>query len=82
MADSPGCVKCKQAAELAALFKDNVARVARGERIVDLAQAERRLVICRTCPNFIPESMRCTKCGCFLSVKAPLVTARCPDGRW
>ena len=41
---------------------------------------ELRLEICHSCPFY--ENKRCSKCGCFMEVKASLVKAKCPMGYW
>lgn len=38
--------------------------------------------ICMECPHLIKEKMRCSKCGCFVDVKARWQTAHCPEGKW
>lgn len=43
---------------------------------------EYRLSICQTCPHFNKRSVRCRKCGCFMSLKTTLKQARCPVGHW
>jgi len=44
--------------------------------------ADRRLAICRTCPNFRPRTARCGLCGCFMQIKARLRGSKCPAGKW
>ena len=52
-----------------------------------------RLGVCRSCDKFDKEDQRCKVCGCFMEVKAALLTFRnpdalrvefthCPLGRW
>lgn len=43
---------------------------------------EERMAICRECPFFNPRSVRCRKCGCFMSLKTTLKQAKCPEGKW
>lgn len=40
-----------------------------------------RWSLCSGC-EFLTESNRCTKCGCFMKVKHKLASARCPIGKW
>jgi hypothetical protein len=52
----------------------------------DTPQAEpalkaERLAICESCPHYLPTS-QCSKCGCFMPVKAGLEHASCPVGKW
>ena len=37
--------------------------------------------LCRGC-EFLTESNRCTKCGCFMKIKHKLSMASCPVGKW
>ena len=37
--------------------------------------------LCQSC-EFLTESNRCTKCGCFMKVKHKLAIASCPVGKW
>lgn len=47
----------------------------------DKLQAE-RLDTCRGCDYFVPNSNRCTKCGCAMEQKVKLIAAECPIGKW
>jgi hypothetical protein len=44
------------------------------------ANADHRMKICNTCPNY--EAPRCTLCGCFMIAKTKIPQARCPAGKW
>ena len=44
------------------------------------AEQKRRLDICNKC-EFL-QNNRCTKCGCFLSIKTYLRAEQCPVGKW
>lgn len=48
----------------------------------DQEQIEQRLETCRGCASFKPHTQRCGKCGCFMSLKATLLQAKCPIGKW
>ena len=37
--------------------------------------------LCSSC-EFLTESNKCKKCGCFMKVKHKLAFARCPIGKW
>jgi hypothetical protein len=41
-----------------------------------------RMNICNSCPFFIKESKRCTKCGCFMEAKTRLKKTYCPINKW
>jgi hypothetical protein len=47
-----------------------------------LEMAEHRFNICKGCPEFIKISSQCKKCGCFMSAKTKLESAKCPIGKW
>jgi hypothetical protein len=55
-----------------------------GKLRVDDVEFERRMTICRACPEYDPVSVRCKKCSCFLNYKARLQseTGQCPLGKW
>jgi hypothetical protein len=42
----------------------------------------RRLEICGDCEHFVPESSRCSLCGCFAKLKAKLKSGKCPINKW
>lgn len=41
-----------------------------------------RLAICNTCPFLIRPTWTCSKCGCFMKVKARLDKSTCPENKW
>lgn len=46
---------------------------------------EERFATCRACPAFIPDSERCSKCGCFMAAKTWIggnPDALCPLKKW
>lgn len=49
---------------------------------VDEEEKERRMSICRTCPQFRQKSQTCQRCGCFMNLKTLLAEAHCPDHLW
>jgi hypothetical protein len=48
---------------------------------VETEIAEKRLAICKGCPELLPTG-NCKKCGCFMSSKTKLPHASCPIGKW
>ena len=44
--------------------------------------AKQRLDICLSCPELITLTIQCKKCGCFMSAKTKLDSAKCPIGKW
>jgi hypothetical protein len=44
--------------------------------------AEKRYSICLECPELIKLTKQCKKCGCFMSAKTKLESAKCPIGKW
>lgn len=45
-------------------------------------ESERRLSICRACPEFKPETSQCGVCTCYMNIKAHMATAACPLNKW
>jgi len=45
-------------------------------------QFEKRIKICKTCPNYIHFTGQCKKCWCFMSIKAKLKNSKCPISKW
>lgn len=63
--------------------KDILAGVLSGDGLmVEESVQKDRLDICSTCEFFITESVRCTKCGCFMKTKTMFKKVSCPMGKW
>ena len=45
-------------------------------------ESNERFEICKQCPELIPITNQCKKCGCFMIVKTKLESAKCPLGKW
>lgn len=45
-------------------------------------EAAKRLDVCRTCELYEQVSNRCSKCGCYLSMKVSWANEKCPMGKW
>lgn len=43
---------------------------------------QKRLEICKSCPELIKLTTQCKKCGCFMDAKTTLPHASCPLGKW
>ena len=43
---------------------------------------ERRMEICRSCPNYIKIVGTCAECGCFMPAKTKMKSQSCPIGKW
>ena len=58
--------------------------VRNGMQNVNAEMYKARLDICKTCPIFDEKKGTCTKCGCYIEVKAKWATSTCPDDppRW
>jgi len=73
----------KMVKNLLSTAKDIVSGVLRGEDVyVSDDEATRRLSICSSCPFFVQESKRCTKCGCFMEKKVLFTQTHCPIDKW
>jgi hypothetical protein len=57
------------------LFNKNIGRV-------QTEVAEKRLSICKECPNFVSLTSQCKECGCIMNLKTKLPNASCPIGKW
>lgn len=57
------------------LLNSNIGRVSSTIR-------EKRLDICKNCPEFISATSQCKKCGCIMLLKTKLPNAECPIGKW
>lgn len=44
--------------------------------------AIKRFDICKACPEFIPLTTQCKKCGCIMRLKTKLPQATCPLNKW
>jgi hypothetical protein len=45
-------------------------------------EASDRFSICKECPELIPITFNCKKCGCFMTAKTKIKKATCPLGKW
>jgi formamidopyrimidine-DNA glycosylase len=62
---------------------DSAKTVAAGNTVnVEGDVANKRKAICESCTAYNKVQQRCTKCGCFIAVKAYLRAASCPLGKW
>lgn len=41
-----------------------------------------RLSVCLPCKFFDAEARQCTVCTCFIDLKCPVATEKCPKGFW
>ena len=79
----PGDTKPPGLLQRAVNFAGAVTRhVMHGLPVVSDEEKERRLGICRLCPQFIADSERCSKCGCAMRTKAAWALERCPLQLW
>jgi predicted Zn-ribbon and HTH transcriptional regulator len=44
--------------------------------------ADIRMSTCNSCSELIKITSQCKKCGCFMSAKTKLESAKCPIGKW
>lgn len=50
--------------------------------IDDSTKVEKRMSICRACPELIKLTTQCKQCGCIMKAKTTLKHAVCPLGKW
>jgi hypothetical protein len=51
------------------------------ERVSDEI-ADKRMSICKQCPELINTTNQCKKCGCLMNFKTKLAIASCPLNKW
>jgi len=51
------------------------------ERVMPIIQ-EKRMSICKSCPEYIRFTHQCKKCGCLMHAKTKLADATCPLDKW
>lgn len=44
--------------------------------------AKNRLLICKSCDEFVDKVKMCKVCKCFMPVKTRLAFTECPKGKW
>ncbi len=76
----PGIIR--QAFSAASATANECGAATAGLPAVEDAEVARRLAICQACEYLIAGERRCSKCGCFVEVKARFRTQACPQGRW
>lgn len=64
-------------AELSANAQDAMSSFVAPEDIV-----QGRMSICEICPELLPTTKTCKKCGCFMTMKTRLNMASCPLSKW
>ena len=52
------------------------------DNIISEEESNKRLEICKNCPELIKLTDQCKKCGCFMNLKTKLEKAKCPIGKW
>lgn len=72
----------EQAAGVVGAAAAEAAAYVSGREPVNADEKSRRLAICGGCEFWISDSRRCSKCGCFMDVKAGWRSAKCPVGKW
>lgn len=46
------------------------------------AVQEHRQALCSSCPEYLPDSAACAKCGCYVRIKVQWADSVCPLGKW
>jgi hypothetical protein len=52
------------------------------DKYIEEAEANKRLDICKACPELIKLTHQCKRCGCLMNLKTKLKDATCPIGKW
>ena len=73
----------KQAKNLATTATTAAKDAVQGKPILASEEVKKsRYDTCSACSSFDKEEGRCTECGCFMSVKTGLLSAKCPLDKW
>jgi hypothetical protein len=56
--------------------------VMKGSVLAPRGVVDKRMETCLSCEFLIHDQSRCSKCGCFMNVKARLEVAKCPLNKW
>jgi hypothetical protein len=56
--------------------------VLHGLPVVAPEEKERRLAVCRACPQLMPDGETCRRCGCSTPTKTGWKLEACPIGKW
>lgn len=71
------------AADLAHVGFATVKRKLQGQRISRTPEQQAQcLAICHACEQWLPDSARCARCGCFGKFAAFLAAKDCPRSKW
>lgn len=63
--------------------KDNLQQIAmRGVLLAEEDEVNKRIEICKACEFFMRHQDRCSKCGCYMNIKARLKVSKCPVSKW
>ena len=53
-----------------------------GASITTESELKKRLDTCKECEFFQPDADKCSRCGCYLSIKASWMEQHCPINKW
>jgi hypothetical protein len=76
--NNPEC--CRRS--FAASIKDTAQRLLEDPTVAPRAVTKERMMVCRTCERFRPDSQTCEMCGCFMPLKTASANMRCPLDKW
>jgi rRNA maturation endonuclease Nob1 len=62
-------------------LKSRIATV-RDEYKAEVEVREKRITICKSCPELFQPTDTCKKCGCFVNAKTWIKNTTCPLGKW
>lgn len=68
--------------DLLSLCKATVVQIAAGCPMADEETKAKRVNECLACDQLKPESFQCGICNCYLKIKIPLETSKCPLDKW
>jgi len=67
---------CGQTVEATTAVEDQVTFLLNKE-----TRSEQRMAVCQSCPE-LGALNRCGQCGCFMTIKTRIYSAKCPFGLW
>jgi len=73
----------QMARNMASTVSDALITAARtGNVLASEEVADARMETCQACEFFNQPTLRCTKCGCYMSAKVKLIASKCPADKW
>lgn len=73
----------KKLKTLSETITDSVGEMSQGKPVFCSQKViDKRMSICKSCPDYVASTSQCRKCGCFMSAKTRLKVSSCPVNKW